>query len=124
MIGEKKFFLCMCACRDVQCPCTCVWVEVFVVITCMSCVRFTILYTLSQIGDNTEIMYFVARTEEEMLQWISACRHGELLQLKMAAFMLCVGCLCVCVCLQSVFVWWCACLCCIFFCERNYKVGV
>ncbi len=32
----------------------------------------------SQIGDNTEIMYFVAHTEEEMLQWIDACRHGKL----------------------------------------------
>ena len=30
-----------------------------------------------QIGDNTEIMYFVAKTEKEMNEWLGACRHGK-----------------------------------------------
>ena len=34
-------------------------------------------FFFQQIGDNTEIMYFVARNEEEMTQWIAACRHGK-----------------------------------------------
>lgn len=32
---------------------------------------------LIQIGDNTEIMYFVAKTMKEMEEWLSACRHGK-----------------------------------------------
>ena len=32
---------------------------------------------VDQIGDNTEIMYFVANTEKEMEDWLQACRHGE-----------------------------------------------
>ena len=30
-----------------------------------------------QIGDLTEIMYFVAHSQEEMDEWLRAFRHGE-----------------------------------------------
>lgn len=33
-----------------------------------------------QIGDNTEIMYFVAKTEKDMEEWLAACRHGKIRQ--------------------------------------------
>ena len=34
-------------------------------------------FSFVQIGDSTEVMYFVAKTEKEMLEWLAACRHGK-----------------------------------------------
>ena len=32
---------------------------------------------LTQIGDLTEIMYFVAHSQDEMEEWLRAFRHGK-----------------------------------------------
>lgn len=33
-------------------------------------------YTLTQIGDNVEIMYFAAKSSKERDEWLEACRAG------------------------------------------------